>query len=223
MDNKNKAKEGPNDHSIKRFDNWAKTFDENRISEWFKYIHGIMLKHLDITDKKNIIDIGCGTGSALMLMAKKNKKASYFGIDISSEMIAVAKKKTNENPNFEFKVADSASIPYPDESFDVVFSCNSFHHYPDPLKALREMKRILKYGGTFFLEDACRDVFFMIWLQNLYRKKLEKGHQDYYTTGELLGMIKKAGLKKGKLVDTVRGLWIKGKAFTGVGMFSATK
>lgn len=209
--------------NVRKFDNWAKTYDTDRISSWFRYIHRIMLKHLDIRGKKKILDVGCGTGNALMLMARENPEAKYCGIDISNQMIKMAKEKTKGNPNFEFKVADSEDIPYQEGTFDLVFSSNSFHHYPDPTKVLEEIKKVLKDGGTFFLEDACRDVFFPIRLQNIYRKKFEKGHITYYATSEIISMLKKSGFRNPKVVNTVKGIGIKKKAFTGVGMFSAIK
>ncbi len=209
--------------NIKRFDSWAKTYDTDRISSWFRYIHKMMLEHIDISGKKKILDVGCGTGNALALMAKENREAEYYGIDISAQMIKNAREKTGNLANFEFKIANSENIPYKDNSFHLVFSSNSFHHYPNPLKALKEIKRVLKDGGTFFLEDACRDVFFPIWLQNIYRQKFEKGHIKYYTTSEITGFLKEAGFKHIKIVKTLKGIGIKKKAFTGIGMFSARK
>ncbi|MDZ7836878.1 MAG: class I SAM-dependent methyltransferase [Actinomycetota bacterium] len=206
-----------------KFDRWAQTYDTDRISSWFRYIHQVMLEHIELDSKKAILDVGCGTGSALMLMARDNQEAKYCGIDLSSQMIEMAKKKTRDWPQFEFKVADSAAIPYPEESFDLVISSNSFHHYPEPLKVLTEIKRVMHQGGMFFLEDACRDVFLPIRLQNTYRRMFEKGHINYYTTKEILNMLKDAGFSGQKLVDTVKGLGIKKKAFTGIGMFSAIK
>jgi len=213
----------PDSENKKRFDKWAKTYDTDRISSWFRYIHKIMLDHLDISDNRSILDVGCGTGNALILMARENQEAKYCGIDISSQMIEAARKKTKNNPNFEFQVADSARIPYAQDSFDLVLSSNSFHHYREPLKVLAEIKRVLKDGRVFFLVDACRDVFFPIRLQNIYRKRFEKGHINYYTTQEILKMLKKTGFNEPQLVTTVKGLGIKKKAFTGVGMFSAIK
>jgi len=206
-----------------RFDRWAQTYDTDRISSWFRHVHQIMLKHIELASHKAILDVGCGTGNALILMSEQNQQAKYYGIDLSSQMIEVAKHKTKDLPQFEFKAADSAAIPYGDNSFDLVISSNSFHHYPHPVKVLKEIKRVLSGGGMFFLEDACRDVFFPIWLQNIYRKAFEKGHINYYTTGEILDMLKIAGFFQPQLVDTVKGLGIKKKAFTGIGMFSAIK
>ncbi|MGM0365715.1 MAG: class I SAM-dependent methyltransferase [Actinomycetota bacterium] len=212
-----------NSKNREKFDSWAKTYDTDRISSWFRYIHRIMLNHLDISSKRSILDVGCGTGNALILMSRENEDAKYFGIDLSSRMIEIARQKTKNDSRFEFRAADSANIPYGRNSFDLVVSSNSFHHYPDPLRVLAEVERVLKDGGSFFLVDACRDVFFPIKLQNIYRKKLEKGHINYYTTDEILQMLDQAGFEEPALVTTVRGIGIKKKAFTGVGMFEANK
>ena len=206
-----------------RFDKWAKTYDTDRISSWFRYIHRIMLEHVQLSDKRSILDVGCGTGNALILMARMNEDARYFGIDLSGKMIEAAREKTKDNPAFEFRTADSANIPYGEENFDLVISSNSFHHYPDPLRVLSEIKRVLRQRGTFFLVDACKDLFLPIRLQDIYRRKFETGHISYYTTEEILDMLKKSGLDQPRLVTTVRGIGIKKKFFTGIGMFSAIK
>ncbi len=211
------------DSNKQRFDKWAQTYDTDRISTWFKHIHRIMLDHVDISRKRSILDVGCGTGNALILMSRINEDARYYGIDLSGQMIEAAREKTKGNPRFEFRAADSANIPYGDAYFDLVISSNSFHHYLDPFRVLSEVKRVLKEGGTFFLVDACRDVYFPIKMQDAYRKKFEKGHVTYYTTGEILHMLKETGFSNPRLVTTVKGMGIKKKLFTGVGMFSATK
>ncbi len=215
--------ETPDSKNKKRFDKWAHTYDTDRISSWFKYIHRIMLNHVDISYKRSILDVGCGTGNALLLMSRINEQARYCGIDLSGQMIEIAREKTKGKPNFEFRAADSANIPYADASFDLVVSSNSFHHYPDPLRVLSEVKRVLMGGGCFFLVDACRDVFFPIKLQDMYRKRFEKGHINYYTTQEILNMMEQAGFADFRLVTTVKGIGKKKKLFTGVGMFQAIR
>jgi ubiquinone/menaquinone biosynthesis C-methylase UbiE len=67
-------------------------------------------------------------------------------------MIRVAKGKGIHGA--EFTVGSADSLPYPDESFDIVTCSQSFHHYPCPERAMREAKRVLKPGGLYILSDT---------------------------------------------------------------------
>ncbi|MBN2072576.1 MAG: methyltransferase domain-containing protein [Actinobacteria bacterium] len=205
-----------------RFDRWSSKYDTDRISSWFKYIHSLMIGDLNLENKDRILDVGCGTGNAVMMLAEKAGHSKIYGIDISPKMIETASKKTG-NGRISFLVADSRSIPFGDSYFDLVLSSNSFHHYPNPLVALKEIHRVLKPGGEFLLADACRDIYFPIRIQNTYRRIFEKGHINYYTTSEIKKMLEETGFSRISLIRKVRGMGIKKKLFTGVGIFLSGK
>ena len=100
---------------------------------------------------KALLDVGCGTGFLIDMLAEQ-KSASYCGLDLSDEMIRVAREKAI--PGAEFIVGSADKLPYPDEAFDIVACSQSFHHYPYPEKAMREAKRVLKRGGLYILSDT---------------------------------------------------------------------
>lgn len=85
-------------------------------------------------------------------MLTKQRSARYCGVDLSDEMIHMARKKQIEGA--EFMVSSADKLPYPDESFDIVTCSQSFHHYPYPEQAMREAKRVLKSGGLYILSDT---------------------------------------------------------------------
>jgi len=104
-----------------------------------------------------VLDVGCGTGS-LTLTAKKYAGASglVYGIDASPEMIDVARKKAKRSGlEAVFEVGLIEKIACPDATFDVVISRLMIHHLPDDLKrqGFREIYRVLKPGGFFFIAD----------------------------------------------------------------------
>ena len=99
----------------------------------------------------SLLDVGCGTGYLMELLTKQ-RPARYCGVDLSDEMIRVAKEKQIDSA--EFVVCSADKLPYPDETFDIVTCSQSFHHYPYPEKAMQEARRVLKSGGLYILSDT---------------------------------------------------------------------
>ena len=140
--------------SRKHFDRQAAEYDQR---DTYYYSQNGKISCRDIAQQiksipyKALLDVGCGTGYLLDLLAGQ-KAASYCGLDLSEEMIRVAKGKAI--PGAEFVAGSADKLPYPDESFDIVTCSQSFHHYPYPEKAMREAWRVLKNGGLYILSDT---------------------------------------------------------------------
>lgn len=100
---------------------------------------------------QRLLDVGCGTGWLLNRLARV-QPADYHGLDVSENMLAVAQSKGIPGAVFVRGVADQ--LPYADNYFDVVTCIQSFHHYPDPDKAMEEVLRVLKPGGLYLLSDT---------------------------------------------------------------------
>jgi len=104
---------------------------------------------LKIPQSGRVLDIGCGSGWATRLMAEQASAGHVAGIDISDEMIRIARESSNSFPNVEFRVASAEKIPFDDGEFTHAFSMESLYYYADMLAALREIRRVLKPGGQF--------------------------------------------------------------------------
>ena len=103
------------------------------------------------------MDVGCGTG-ALSILAKLavGEKGEAAGIDIAANMISRAQQKASKaGLEIDFRVASVDELPYPNAHFDLVTSSMMFHHLPVSIKkkGLREIHRVLKEDGRFFLCD----------------------------------------------------------------------
>ena len=111
----------------------------------------------------SILDIGCGTGRLYQFFAKFQDLVDYVGLDQSVGQLAESRK---EYPNNKYVQAEMTSLPFENESFDLVFCIATLHHLPDEetrQQALLEMKRVLKPGGRVFLTN---------W--NLYSESAQK-------------------------------------------------
>jgi len=108
---------------------------------------------------RRVLDIGCGTGYLLRLLARQWPQASELaGIDPAPSMIEAAEDSARDE-RMQFSVGAAERLPYPDSSFDLVVSTTSFDHWSDQQAGLRECARVLVPGGRLMLVDL-----FSLWL-----------------------------------------------------------
>lgn len=100
-----------------------------------------------------VLDVACGGGNVVCAFAEKVRHAT--GIDMTPAMLdrsrAVAKQKGLDNVTWD--QGQAAPLPYADDSFTIVVTRFSFHHFIDPLAVLREMKRVCAPGGRVLVAD----------------------------------------------------------------------
>lgn len=107
-----------------------------------------LLDHLQ--PHMRILDIGCGPGSITCGLAQLVPQGSVLGVDVSPTVLEQAKANAaaTELQNVSFQTANVLEgLPFPDHSFDVVFTHQCLVHLSDPVKAMREMKRLCRPGG----------------------------------------------------------------------------
>ena len=105
------------------------------------------------------LEVGSGSGRISIGIAKQNKSVEITGIDLSENMITVARKNAIEekvSDFIDFQLASATEIPFPDHSFDAVYCHNMLHHIPNIDLAVKEMLRVLKPSGGFFIRDLVR-------------------------------------------------------------------
>jgi ubiquinone/menaquinone biosynthesis C-methylase UbiE len=128
--------------------------DYNKISENYdktRFLLSDDIKKLSqfVNENDKVLDLGCANGK--FFEAFKDKKIDYFGIDISENLIKIAKQNY---PEANFQVADALNLPFPDNFFDKIYSISVLHNIPSKelrLKYLKEAKRVLKNDGFLIL------------------------------------------------------------------------
>ncbi len=129
-------------------------------AEWYAAKYGdyptnrLAVDYLDLPEESSIVDIGCGTGSALRQAAIQVTAGKLIGIDPVQRMIEIAREKTLDHPandRISFKVGPAEEIPVETDFADFVFAFDSLDHWQDPVLGLREIQRILKPAGRLVL------------------------------------------------------------------------
>ena len=108
---------------------------------------------------EKVLDVGCGIGGTSRFLAKKfGESTSVTGITLSQAQVDRATKLAEERdiPNAKFQVMDALEMTFPDNTFDVVWACESGEHMPDKKKYVEEMIRVLKPGGRIVIATWCQ-------------------------------------------------------------------
>ena len=127
---------------------WSISFDDRCVNyavDRFRHIAGE-----DGWPYGEALELGCGTGFFMLNLILGGVIANGHVTDLSQGMVDVALRNAgNLDIVLEGRMADAESIPYPDDSFDLVVGHAVLHHIPDVELAMREVLRVLKPGGRF--------------------------------------------------------------------------
>ncbi|MEL6159291.1 MAG: methyltransferase domain-containing protein [Cyanobacteria bacterium J06554_11] len=177
----------------KQYDNLAKNYDWR----WRRYLTdtlSFLVDWANVSSTAVVLDVGCGTGELARLLLEQNPHQTIVGIDISELMLVQARQKLRNFEQVTFEQASASALPISDNTFEVVVSANAFHYFPEPEKALAEMRRVLKPGGEIVILDWCKD-FLVCQICDLLLQRLDPAHQQCYTEAELHGLLKTAGFR----------------------------
>ncbi len=109
------------------------------------------LSLVEIHDGWTMLDIGCGGGATLKRLLKRSKGAQVYGIDISEESVAKARKVNAKVLDRQVFVTQGSAekLPYEDNKFDLVTAVETVYFWPDLPNCLKEVRRVVKPGGRF--------------------------------------------------------------------------
>jgi len=128
--------------------NDAMSFGMHRL--WKK----MLIELSELSDNSLVLDVASGTADIPRLISKKFKSASILVTDINESMLALGKDRAiNENffQNCSFALASGESLPYQDNTFDLVTIGFGLRNFTNKQKGLKEMKRVLKPGGVLLI------------------------------------------------------------------------
>ena len=137
-----------------------------------------------------ILDIGCGRGNALKLLDEHFSPELITAIEIDEVLLKDAGEQAQQCRNpITITIGNAELMPYPDNSFDMLFCHQSFHHIIEHKQAMQEFYRVLKPGGVLLFAESCRKFIHSLSIRLLFRHPMNVQK----TADEYLDLITKTG------------------------------
>ncbi|MDH4268861.1 MAG: class I SAM-dependent methyltransferase [Dehalococcoidia bacterium] len=109
--------------------------------------------------KGTVLDLGSGTGYLSIEIARRAPGLQVYGVDLSRQMVKIARRHGRGVDNAQFVFANAAKLPFRDNSIDLVISTGASHHWKTPRLVFAECYRVIKTGGEAWIYDGCPEVF----------------------------------------------------------------
>jgi len=167
------------------------------------------------------LEVGPGPGYLGLEWLKKTAGTCLNGLDISEDMLALARKNAAEyglSGRVKYLLGDACKMPFQDELFDAVFASNSLHEWAHPEEILNEIHRVLKPGGKYLISDLRRDLIapikWLMWVavgNKEMRDGLITSINAAYTVPEIKVMLSRTNLRGWRVSQNPFGIVISGE------------
>ncbi|MFZ3301099.1 MAG: class I SAM-dependent methyltransferase [Microgenomates group bacterium] len=219
------------------FDKYAKRYDSNysydkpftrykilkKVDDFFSSVKSVYK-----SDNLLMLEVGCGTGEYTKLIASRFPKSKIIGIDISPDILKIAKNKCSKFKNVKFYTKSAYDMKFKNKSFDIVFGFYILHHL-DSTKLSTEVHRVLKKKGLlyFYEPNILNPVVFLIKSSKFIKKlvgdspdewainpiTIEKSFKGFrkmsILTSEFVFPFSKLGLRFNILLDKITSIFAK--------------
>jgi len=114
------------------------------------------LEHVAIAPDAVILDVGCGGGGAVKILAQTASHGKVYGIDYAEDVLPTARwvnRALIKQGRVEVKHGSVSDLPFPDDTFDLATAFETTMFWPNLVDALGEVRRVLKPGGTFLIAN----------------------------------------------------------------------
>lgn len=115
-------------------------------------------KIIGLAEGRKILDLGCNIGNFSYVLAKEYPQSNIIGVDNADYMIEIARAIHGTMPNLSFRAMSALELQFSNDEFDCICFLEVIEHLDDPVKAIKEIYRILKPGGTLIL--ATNNVYY---------------------------------------------------------------
>jgi len=161
---------------------------------WLNKAHLEVLQEGEFGAGERILDAGCGTGALLYLLAQNLRgESELVGVDLSKEMLDVAKERLQEFPNVTVHRNCLEEFSDPGGSFDQILCVNVLHYLEDPAGVWHELSQHLKAHGKLMVITPWKEPFPLNILCNFFRGFFDPAYARLYTFREIRRSLERAG------------------------------
>lgn len=144
------------DRLQREFNRWAEAGEGEKMEQHHLDITEKTIRRMNLRSGERVLDLGCGSGWATRLLARlvcdgPPGFGQVVGVDVSDEMIRLARQGSKDFENVMYVWGSAAQIPWEENFFDKVLSVESFYYYPDQDRALAELFRVMAPKGRLFI------------------------------------------------------------------------
>ena len=126
---------------------WVMNLSHSKLTDWG-------LTHVQVEENFTILDVGCGGGRTIQKLAALTPKGTVSGIDYAEGSVAASRAKNAEliqAGRVDIQQASVSQLPFPENKFNLVTAVETQYYWPDLLKDMQEILRVLKPGGTLIV------------------------------------------------------------------------
>jgi ubiquinone/menaquinone biosynthesis C-methylase UbiE len=161
------------------------------------FLNGFVNALIAVKPNDRLLEIGCGTGKLIKIMAKKIDEGTITGIDFSPTMVKIAKRRNKTSiasGTVDIIRANFDDISYTKGIFSKVCSVNTLYFWKNPEKTVKKVFDLLNSGGQFFV--AFEDI------KQLEKRKLSDDVFQLYPSTDVKSLLKTAGFSNGVYIES---------------------
>lgn len=143
------AKSASDERLRVEFNEWARAGRGESMEQGHRPVGEQALTKMAVGPQASVLDVGCGSGWATRLLSQQATEGFVVGVDISDEMVELARASSSSLSNVKFQVASAEQLPFADGQFTHAFSMESLYYYTNIPAALTEIHRVLLKAGVF--------------------------------------------------------------------------
>jgi SAM-dependent methyltransferase len=176
---------------VRHWDATAGGYDGAKQKNWYYFatLKDLCRRLLPRAGEWHVLEVGCGTGGVLAGL----NPARGVGIDISGEMVALARRKYADRANLEFRQGCAEDLSSLGETFDAVIACDVLEHVGDVGSSLRAPMAVLREAGWFLVSTSNPLWAFPLWLLEKMRLKMPEGPHRWVPLRRIVAELEAGG------------------------------